>query len=38
MNYEDAMKFVKKRRALISPNNGFVKQLKQYEAELAKAS
>ena len=33
-SYDYAYKFVKKKRSVISPNNGFVKQLKTYQKKL----
>ena len=35
MSYNDALTLVKKERSIASPNHGFVKQLMQYEKELA---
>jgi len=32
--YKEAYEFVKKRRTIISPNGGFMRQLKEYELEL----
>jgi protein-tyrosine phosphatase len=34
MTVEEALSFLKKRRALVQPNNGFLQQLKEYEIEL----
>lgn len=34
MTVDEAISFLKKRRPLIQPNNGFLKQLKEYEIEL----
>ena len=35
MNYDDAYALVRKERPIANPNPGFIKQLKQYERELA---
>ena len=32
LNYEDARKFVEEKRECISPNEGFIKQLKEFES------
>eukprot|EP01084_Bolivina_argentea_P054902 100682_1 len=34
MSYDDAFSFVKEKREVIEPNNGFVEQLKKYEIEI----
>ncbi len=34
MKFDDALKFVKQKRPKISPNKGFIEQLRNYEKEL----
>ena len=36
MSYHEALRFVKQRRDVVQPNEGFVEQLKLYEQELMK--
>lgn len=33
MRLDDALKLIKSKREKINPNNGFIKQLKEYEEE-----
>mmetsp|Transcript_21169 Transcript_21169/g.25634 ORF Transcript_21169/g.25634 Transcript_21169/m.25634 type:complete len:201 (-) Transcript_21169:630-1232(-) len=34
LDYEEALKFVRKKRKIVSPNSGFQRQLREYEKEL----
>ena len=36
MGFEEAYQFVKQRRSIVSPNGGFLRQLKEYELEMKK--
>jgi len=35
MTYDQTIKLIKEKRPIAGPNKGFVKQLKEYEAELS---
>jgi hypothetical protein len=38
MNFEEALSYVVSKRSVVSPNTGFIEQLKQYENELNNSS
>ncbi|CAF4778042.1 unnamed protein product, partial [Rotaria magnacalcarata] len=38
MKYDDAYQLLKKTRSNIKPNDGFIQQLKEYAAEIARTN